>query len=191
MTGGAELARVFVPGRARTKGHIQPTHVRGTAGRPCRFGGGKDRPELQEWMRTLVASIKGQLGIRLGRVAARGGSTKVVRVDGGAPLDRPIQVDCFFRFDRTEARRSGELTGEVWPTHDTPWPTALSIGDEDTLRRAVLDALVKAGVIADDRWSMGGLNFKRWCREGEQAGVLAVVREAPDLESLLAAEVRP
>lgn len=172
--GGEELARVFIPGRPRTKGHIQPVHVRGTGGRPCRFGGGKDRPLTQAWMKRLGAMLQVKLGIALRRVGG-----KVVRMDA-EPYAGPVRVDCFFRFDRAESQREDAEIGEVWPSHDLPWPTARSIGDEDTLRRAVLDALTKSGVITDDSMSVGGSNWKRWTVDEEQAGVLVVVRPAPD-----------
>lgn len=157
---GEVIARCFVPGRARTKGHLTPQGNR---------GGAKDRPLLLAWMRTLNRSIQDQCGVKLARVAG-----KVIRVDGGQPYVGPVEVHCFFRFERER-----NAAGVAHESHDTPWPTVIHIGDEDTLRRAVLDALVKAGVLADDRWSIGGMNYKRWCTPGEVAGVLIVVREAP------------
>lgn len=163
------IARVFLAGRPRTKGHIQPVHVRGTAGRPCRFGGGKDRPLTQEWMKTMGQELQRQLRIALQRTAQG-----VVRLDA-EPYAGPVEVHCFFRFDRVLSEREAAETGETWPSHDVPWPTAISIGDEDTLRRAVLDALVKNGVIKDDSLSVGGMNYKRWCEPGERAGVLVIV----------------
>lgn len=156
------IARLFVPGRARTKGHIE-NFVTGR-------GSGKitvrnaDREVLKRWMAVMISEIRKQLGIT---VAKQGG--KVVRTDG-EPYAGPVEVFTFFRFQREP----------TWPSHDTPWPTALDIGDEDTLRRAVLDALTQAGVLDDDRWVVGGTNYKRWCQPGEEAGVLIAVREATD-----------
>lgn len=170
------IARLFVAGRPRTKGHMQPVHRRGTAGRPCTFGGAKDRPLLQAWMRTLGRSIQGQLGIRLTR-SADSGPARVQRVDA-EPYAGPVEVHCFFRFDRVESGREAAEAGELWPSHAVEWPTTIGIGDEDTLRRAVLDALVKSGVIKDDSLSVGGMNYKRWCEAGEEQGVLIVVRPA-------------
>lgn len=165
------VARLFVAGRPRTKGHMQPVHRRGTAGRPCSFGGAKERPALVAWMRTLNRSIQEQLDIVLER---RPGSREVARVDA-EPYALPVEVHCFFRFDRVLSGREAAEDGEVWPSHTMEWPTAISIGDEDTLRRAVLDALVKSGVIRDDSLSVGGMNYKRWTEPGEEAGVLIVV----------------
>lgn len=172
---GQVIARLFVAGRPRTKGHMTPVHRRGTAGRPCTFGGAKDRPLLTAWMRTLNYSIQSQLDIVLEQV--KGG--KVVRRDA-EPYAEPVEVHCFFRFDRVESEREAADQGEIIPSHATPWPTTIGIGDEDTLRRAVLDALVKSGAIADDRLSVGGMNFKRWCEAGEEQGVLIVVQPSRD-----------
>jgi hypothetical protein len=154
------IAKVFVPGRARTKGHMTPQGNR---------GGAKDRPLLLAWMRTLNREIQKQCGVKLARVAG-----KVVRVDGKLPYADAVEVHCFFRF----SRQLSAVNGEVVESHGTLWPTVIHIGDEDTLRRAALDALTKAGILADDRWSVGGMNYKRWCTEGEQPGVLIVVEEA-------------
>lgn len=168
------IARLFVAGRPRTKGHMQPTHRRGVNGRPCSFGTAKDRPLTQAWMKRLNGELQRQLGIQLGRVAG-----VVRRVDGGEPYAGPVELHTFFRFEREASRREAAEEGEVWPSHEEPWPTAISIGDWDTLTRAVADALTKAGVIKDDRLVIGGPSYKRWCEPGEEAGVLIVARPAP------------
>ncbi len=86
----------------------------------------------------------------------------------------PVEVHSFFRFE-IEA-----VTGET----DTPgvdgtsWPTRHQYGDEDKLRRNLLDALTQSALIFDDALVVGGQNWKRWVREGEQAGVVFVVRAA-------------
>lgn len=144
--------------------------------------GAQDRPLLQAWMRTLGKSIQAQLGVKMARVGG-----KVRRVDA-EPYAGDVEVHCFFRFDRTQSAGESAVAGEVWPSHSTLWPTTIGIGDEDTLRRAVLDALVKSGVIKDDSLSVGGMNYKRWCEPGEQAGVLIVVTEPLSSELLRATE---
>lgn len=175
-SGGQEvIARVFVAGRPRTKGHMKPTHTRGTNGMPCRFGTARDRPLTAAWMRRLNGELQRQLGVRLARLAGGG----VRRVDGGQPVTGAVEIHCFFRFEREESQREAAEAGEIIPSHALPWPTTIGIGDEDTLRRSVLDALVKAGVIKDDSLSVGGSNYKRWCEPGEVAGVLVVVLTAP------------
>lgn len=148
--------RLLVAGRPRTKGHMQ---VRGR--------GAQDRPLLQAWMRALGRSIQQQLGVQM----RRSGPRDVRRVDA-EPYSGPVEVHAFFRFDRlAESERNGAALV-------CDWPTLIQVGDEDTLRRAVLDALVKSGVIKDDSLSVGGMNYKRWCETGEEAGVLIVVEPA-------------
>lgn len=151
---GAVIASVFLAGRPRTKGHMI---VRGK--------GAHDRPLLTRWMRIMGRQLQTELGITLGR---RGG--RPARLDA-EPYAEPVEVHCFFRFDREESQREAALAGELKPSYATPWPVTIGIGDEDTLRRAVLDALVKNGVIRDDSLSIGGMNYKRWCDPGEVAGV--------------------
>ncbi len=181
---GELILRLFVPGRPRTKGHMQPTHRRGVNGAPCSFGNAKDRPLTKAWMNKLVRDIRAAAGIQVQSV----GGGKGRRIDGGKAIAEPVEVYTFFRFERTQSEAEKAEDGEVWPSHDLPWPTAISIGDEDTLRRAVPDALVKAGVLADDRWVIGGMNYKRWCKPGEAAGVLIVVVHASEIESVCVLE---
>lgn len=164
---------VDIKGRPRTKGHIQPVHVRGRGGRPCTYGGGKDRPVLQQWMKIMGRQIQDQLGVKMERVG-RGKAAKVRRVDA-EPWAGPVDVSCVFRFDREESMAEAAQEGDVWPSHEAPWPIAISIGDLDTLYRAVNDALVKSGVIKDDRLIVSGTLKKRWTRPGELAGVEVVV----------------
>lgn len=176
------LVNLFVPGRARTKGHMQPVHQRGTAGRPCTWGGAKDRPELKAWMQTLQKALMDDQGIVLARRDGR-----VQRVDGGTPYAGAVEVHCFFRFDRELSVAAGAEAGEPWPTHAQEHPVATGManpGDEDTLRRAALDALTKAGVLADDCYSIGGMNYKRWCSEGEAPGVHILVHESVSADAV-------
>lgn len=179
------MARLFVAGRPRTKGHLKTNHQRGAKGRPCKFWE-TEREELKAWMRTLGRSIQEQLGIVMHRSGPER-MKRVVRIDA-QPYALPVEVHCFFRFDRALSERAAAEAGEAWPSHASEWPTAISIGDEDTLRRAVLDALVKSGVIKDDSLSVGGMNYKRWCEPGEEPGVLIMVLGAPTPERQRARE---
>ena len=166
------IARVFLAGRPRTKGHMTPRGNR---------GGAQDRELLHLWMRQMGNQLQRQLGVKLKRVGG-----KVMRVDA-EPYAGAVEVHAFFRFSREASRRQAAAHGEIIPSHDTPWPTTIGIGDEDTLRRAVLDALVKNGVIKNDCLSIGGSNYKRWCEPGEEAGVLIFVfaKDGADVESVL------
>jgi hypothetical protein len=151
------IAKVFVPGRSRTKGSLKPIHIRGGAGRPCRVSLTEDHELATPWKKRMMEELLGTAGV--------------------VPYADAVEIHCFFRFERELA-----VGGGVWPSHETLWPTARDIGDEDKLRRNVLDALTQAHVIADDDLSIGGMNYKRWCTEGEQPGVLIIVQSAPDPE---------
>lgn len=157
------LLRLFVPGRARTKGHMIAMHIPGRGGAKCKVWL-KDRDETKAWMVHLKRHI---LGAR-----PRG-------VDWAGPYGGPVELHTFFRFERTLAVANGVELMNAIPSHNTEWPTAHDIGDYDTLLRAVPDALTQAHVIADDDLVMGGMNYKRWCLPGERPGVLIVLRLAP------------
>lgn len=161
------IARVFVEGRSRTKGSLKPVHIRMGAGK-CKVSLTEDHALATPWKKRMMAAL-------VNRPAGTG--------EGWKPYAGAVEIHCFFRFEPEQAAGGG-----VWPSHETLWPTAPDIGDEDKLRRNVLDALTQAHVIADDALSIGGMNYKRWCVDGEQPGVLIVVRPAPDPAHVLALE---
>jgi Holliday junction resolvase RusA-like endonuclease len=66
-------------------------------------------------------------------------------------LEVPVIVDCHFHFKAPQK-------GGVWPISQT-------IGDEDNLRKSVNDALVKARIIDDDRYVIGGETSKIFAGE--------------------------
>lgn len=159
---GDVLLRLFVPGRARTKGHMTPGHTRGQGGRPCKVWL-KDRDETKAWMKVLIAAMH----------------PTSPRPDFYAPYEGPVELHTFFRFERRCSDvqlKAPPNDRKVWPSHDTDWPTADDIGDEDTLRRAIGDALTQARVIQDDDLVIGGSNYKRWCLPGEKPGVEILLR---------------
>jgi Holliday junction resolvase RusA-like endonuclease len=82
----------------------------------------------------------------------------------------PVFVDTGFLFERAGTQA------------DMPWPIeqrgVYAHGDEDKLRRNVLDALTQSGLILDDSQVVGGHSMKRFCRDGERQGVLITVRPA-------------
>jgi len=165
------VARLFVPGRPRTKGSLKPMHVRGTGGRKCRVGLTEDHALSTPWKNTMIKAM---------RMEARNvqGVVRQLR----EPYPGPVEVHSFFRFERDESVVKHPQYGDgvkIVPSHATPWPTAMGIGDEDKLRRSVLDALTQSGLILDDRMVIGGMNYKRWVEPGEQSGVSIVVHGAP------------
>lgn len=63
------------------------------------------------------------------------------------PLDYPMIVDSYINFRKPES------------TEDK-YPTGRHYGDEDNLRKAILDAMVATRIITDDSLVVGGENYK-------------------------------
>lgn len=76
----------------------------------------------------------------------------------------PVQVHAHFLFER-----------EGYELDALGWPVAHEYGDEDKLRRNLLDALTQSGLIKDDALVIGGDNSKRFVERGESAGVMFTV----------------
>jgi hypothetical protein len=170
---GEVIARLFVAGRPRTKGSLKPIHIRGGKGRPCRVSLTEDHELATPWKKTMIKAIRAHM-------AASPRTFALVNI--------PVEVHAFYRFERTLAVADGVQLMNVIPSHNTAWPASVDIGDEDKLRRNLLDALTQSGLLADDALVVGGANYKRWCNIGEQAGVEFVVRIAPSVNDLLLLE---
>ena len=170
------VARLFIPGRPRTKGSLKPMHRRGQGGRPCKVGLTEDHALSTPWKNTMVRALR----LEQARMSGLRRPVAVAYPD-------PVEVHAFFRFER-DLSVAERTMGEVVPSHSTSWPTDDGIGDEDKLRRNVLDALTQSGLILDDRMVIGGMNFKRWVREDEQSGVLIMVNAAPEPGFVLSME---
>ena len=153
---GEVVGRFFVQGRPRTKGSLTPQMSRGA--------GGKLRVHLVEsgeyavpWKRTMIREIKG--------LAAAGemhfGYAGAVSVNASFIFEQEVGAD-----------------GEVWPSHRTPYPTAIDIGDLDKLLRNLLDALTQSGLIKDDSQVAQISSVKQWRKPHlhKAAGVLVEVR---------------
>ncbi len=153
------LARVFVPGHPRTKGSLKPVHIPGRGGRRCKVGLTEDKATTRPWMLKIVRYLRPGLELA-----------------GLEPYLDAVQVDCFFRYERSMSA--------VLEAADAPWPVMPDLGDEDKLRRAVNDALTIAKIIKDDALVIGGMTWKRWAKTGEAGGVLIVVRTAPDVRRI-------
>lgn len=159
---------IFVAGRPRTKGSMLPERAAG------------NRVHMKEsgvysvaWKRTMILGIWEQCGITPLR---RKG--KIYGFDP-EPYAGAVYVDGLFLFARERSVAVTAEDGQVWESHDTPFPTAGDIGDEDKLRRNLLDALTQSGLIKDDRFVVGpraggAWNGKRWIDADEtfdRAGV--------------------
>lgn len=143
--------RVWCPGRPRTKGSLKPTHVR--LGGRCKVGLREGGEYSVPWKNKMIKAIREQCAV--------------------AAWPGPVEVHAFFRFERE---------GEVGMVDDTEaprpwdfWPIGRQYGDEDKLRRNLLDALTQSGLLADDSQVVGGQTWKRFVRPGEDAGVEFVV----------------
>jgi hypothetical protein len=151
---GEVLLKLFIPGRPRTKGSLKPGHKRGMGGRPCKVYLTESGEYAAAWKNEMIQAIKRD-GFPIGT---------------SWPYAGPVEVHSFFRFARVAAdfeldfpvRQSGELAH----------------GDEDKLRRNLLDALTQSGLISDDSNVVGGYNLKRFCDPGEVPGVDLLVRSA-------------
>lgn len=154
--------RLWIPGRSRTKGSLRPVHQRGRGGAPCKVWLTEDGEFSVAWKKIMVASIRAQ--------------AECARHDGA------VEVHAFFRFER-EGIAAPEGEGD-----ELDWPTGRQYGDEDKLRRNLLDALTQSALLADDSQVVGGQNWKRFCRPipddagggFENPGVLVYVMPARD-----------
>lgn len=166
MSEPTEILRLFVAGRPRTKGSLKPVHTK--------LGGGRCRVSLTEsgeyataWKNTMIKAI---------RAAMRGTPDDAVQASH-VPYTGAVEVHSFFRFERLASTDAGL----PWPVRETG---EYAHGDEDKLRRNLLDALTQSGLLADDALVVGGFNLKRYVEPGEQPGVEILARPARPLAYL-------
>lgn len=126
------LAEGFIPGKPRPKGSLKPQiHRRGNGKMAVTL---HDDAASEAWKLTMTRWIL----------------DRSVTFEGYG-FGGPVAVEAVFYFVKTIG-----VNGEVWPSHDTPWPMADDIGDTDKLQRNLGDALEQSGLIANDR------NIVRW-----------------------------
>ena len=113
--------KVWVPGRARTKGSLKPTHQVLGRGK-CRVGLREDGEHSVPWKNTMIKAIRSAC------VCER--------------WPRAVVVSLYFRFWREGGIEVG-APGESWPVGH-------QYGDIDKLTRNVLDALTQSALILDD-----------------------------------------
>lgn len=92
----------------------------------------------------------------------------------------PVEARLHFYFDRIASVNGGPL-----PTHETPYPTHITLGDSDKLARNVLDALssgstksdapVCSGLLLDDSQVVRLSVAKDWSTPAHLAGVEILV----------------
>lgn len=67
-------------------------------------------------------------------------------------IDYPFLCDLYIHL----ARRNND---------ESDWPTAPKYGDDDNLRKSVMDAMTDVGIIKDDRFCMGGSTYMCFDKE--------------------------
>lgn len=151
-------------GRPRTKGSLK---VYCTKGRDHKIHLEEEVAESKKW-RTVVARA-----VRQAQMDTHG---KLLQYPG------PVEVRLVFFFPREESVAGGAI-----PTHQTEWPTHITLGDADKLARNVLDALsmprhrrdapVCSGLILDDSQVVVLSVAKFWVPEGREPGVQLLVMD--------------
>lgn len=94
-------------------------------------------------------------------------------VEERADPHQPIEVDVSYFLERPKGHYgTGRNAGKLKLSAPV-WPATKGTGDEDKLRRLVLDALQDAGVLVDDVQVQGGRNYKHYAHPhpGEALGV--------------------
>ena len=167
-TDSGVLLAAKVTGRARTKGSLKPICTRDR----------KHTVYLSEQVQDSGAWRK--LVARRLREAQLAQHGEFLRYAG------PVEVRLVFFMPRTAAVAGGPI-----PTHDTEWPTAITVGDIDKLTRNVLDAMLTpkdkaeavkcSALLADDSQVVLLSVGKFWVPEGEEPGVqILVLKTEPE-----------
>lgn len=161
------LTAFFRPGRPRTKGSL---HAFCTRGKAHKVRITEETKDSSLWRAQMA---------------------KAAQVD---MLDRhktllnwsgPVGLVATFLFAPTAEVSGGQLTGSVIPSHRTPFPTDIHLGDLDKLMRNLGDALQDAHVIADDSLIVSEVIKKIWCPLGQAPGVMVelVAMEVVEIEA--------
>lgn len=151
------LASFFRPGRPRTKGSL---NVWCTKGRTHKVHVQEETKDSSLWRAQMAKAAQVDHLERHGKLLNWGG---------------PVGVVAHFLFAQEGERIGGVLTGNVIPSHRTPFPTDIHLGDLDKLMRNLGDALQDAHVIADDSLIVSETIRKTWCPLGQAPGVLVEV----------------
>ena len=113
------------------------TGIPGAQGSKKHVGNGvmvESSAKVRPWRQDVVAAALVELGRVLGRPAFMG----------------PVGVDLTFRFTRPKSHYGTGRNAGVLKDSAPKFPTSRALGDADKLARSTLDALVTAGVLADD-----------------------------------------
>lgn len=165
MTATDVLTReFFVPGRARTKGSLEP--------KPTRTKGGIIVVNMVEsvklsvpWKNKIINTICRQEGWAAPKVVRQRGQKPRYVVDHEPLFPGPVDVAFRVQF----APEHGEGPDD--------WPILISYGDGDKLERNLWDALTQSGLIIDDRMVVDFAGRKRFVRGDEVPGLFCRVTE--------------
>ena len=150
---------------------IDVTGIPGAQGSKKHVGNGvmvESSAKVKPWRQDVVAAALEELGRVLGRPAFMG----------------PVGVDLTFRFTRPKSHYGTGRNAGVLKDSAPKFPTSRALGDADKLARSTLDALVTAGVLADDSLVVD-LNVRKryWHTPGARIEVLSatpLISEGPN-----------
>ena len=170
MTDSWVLLAAKIGGRPRTKGSMKPICTR-DAKHTVHLS--EQVAESPKWRRMVAR------GLREAQLEQHG---RLLRHEG------PVEVRLVFFMPRQQATGGGPVR-----SHDTEWPTAITVGDIDKLTRNVLDAMLTpkrdtprgelpkyGALLADDSQVVLLSVGKFWVPEGEAAGVQVLVLHVTD-----------
>lgn len=147
--------RVWVPGRARTKGSLRPQGRRLV----------EQVARSKDWRQQVAETVLRTYG-------AVPGPTGFTR--WWQPASGPVVASLTVWLPRPAALRAD--AGPRWD-----WPISIYDGDLDKLQRNIGDALTDTGVIADDSLIVGWTAWKLWAATATGAGALIELRDVRDV----------
>jgi Holliday junction resolvase RusA-like endonuclease len=140
------LVDCFRAGRPRTKGSLRAYCTKGR-GHVVRYQ--ESVEESSHWRAQVAKAAQVDMLVRHGKLIN---------------TSEPVTAWLRFYFEQ-----------ENIPSHRTPYPTDIHLGDTDKLVRNVLDALTDAHVIKDDSLVVHVDTMKLWTPSGLTPGVQVVV----------------
>ncbi len=161
------LTQVWVPGRPRTKGSLNVYCTR-NAQHTVRVE--EETKNSKGWRKLVAWTVQQDM-------IARGWDKRSHLTDG------PVEVIATWFF-----QRQTDAEGNVVPSHQTPAPTDIHLGDLDKLQRNVGDALQDSLLIKDDSQIMRWQPMKLWA--GQQGLQLTVIPVRPEDIPILASMAR-
>ena len=173
------VGEFFVPGRARTKGSLNPIVSRGPGGKLI-VSMVESVADSKPWRLKIIKTICEQNGWALPKIIRQRGKEPRYVFDH-EPFAGAIEVRFMVRFAREFVVLDGVTTEEWREASSGAWPISIIWGDGDKLERNLWDALTQSGLIEDDRLVVTWEGRKRFCREGQRQGLWCRIIAAPDV----------